>query len=71
MKNKLTGNVVLELENNSNSNVIAEITDNAYNTPANTKKLNANAGQTILFDLNKSFNWYDFSITIKGNTVFE
>ena len=51
------------------------ITDNAYKSaekiqtvkPATSNKI----APGIFIDTSKSYGWYDFSIKIKGNTLFE
>ena len=73
---KFTGNVEINFSNLSSTNKYTiEIIDNAYKTPirttfidtAGSKKANA----IIKLDLSKSFYWYDVSIKIKGNNIFE
>lgn len=73
---KLTGNAEIKLNNlNSANKYTVEITDNSYKTPpiitllepANSKK----AITMVKLDLQKNFNWYDISIKIKGNNIFE
>jgi len=66
-----TGNILFQLKNNSNSNISIDIKDNAYKAPSITKQLNANTQQNVDIDLSKNFGWYDLSITIKGNSMFE
>jgi phospholipase C len=66
-----TGNVVLQLKNNGNSSLSIDIRDNAYKAPSITKQLNANAQQNVVMDLSKNFGWYDLSITVNGNSMFE
>lgn len=70
-KKQLTGNAELTIKNNSNTSVTIEIKDNAYKIPVITKQLAANGEQTVMLDVSKSFNWYDVSVFIKGNDVFE
>ena len=71
LKNNLTGNIQFKLMNNSKANEIIEITDNAYGIAKKTVQLNANSEKIVLFYLDKSYGWYDFSIKINGNDVFE
>lgn len=71
LQNNLTGNIQFKLSNNGSANEIIEIADNAYHQPKKTVQLNANAENTISFYLDKSFNWYDFTIRTKGNNIFE
>ncbi|MEP6952154.1 MAG: phospholipase domain-containing protein [Ginsengibacter sp.] len=73
---KLTGNVVVKLTNLSSTNKYnVEIIGNAYKTSAVTTLLDVanlkNADGNITLDLNKSFNWYDITVKIKGNDIFE
>jgi phospholipase C len=71
LNNKLTGNVKLNLKNDSNTNYPIEINDNSYSTASINKQLDANSQQNVVLDLSKSFNWYDFSVRIDGNNAFE
>lgn len=72
--NRLTGNIVVLFNNTGNLPYEFEITDNAYKTPSRSIRINATtkqAMQSITLDLSKSFGWYDFSVKIKGNELFE
>ena len=73
---KITGNVEIKFSNlSSTTKYTIEIIDNAYKTPtvttfidtANSKK----ADTIIKLDRSKSFCWYDVSVKIKGNNIFE
>lgn len=72
---KLTGNVDLILGNLSNSVHQIEVIDHAYGNPAIKKVLGASAaipGRTIVpIDLSKQFGWYDFSVRLTGNALYE
>jgi phospholipase C len=68
---QVTGNIQLALNNNESRVLEIEITDKSYKTPARSVKLDKQSTKTLVLDLSKSFGWYDFSIKIKGNTVFE
>jgi len=73
---KLTGNVEIKLANLNPANTYTvDIIDNAYKTPVLTTSLDTaiskNAHQNIICNLNKSFNWYDITVKIKGNNIFE
>ncbi|HLK29619.1 MAG TPA: phospholipase domain-containing protein, partial [Puia sp.] len=68
---KLTGNVELSIKNNDASALTIEIKDNAYKNPAVIKAIAPNQEQKIVLDLSKSSSWYDFSIRVKGNDIFE
>ncbi|WP_259014613.1 phosphocholine-specific phospholipase C [Emticicia fluvialis] len=68
---KLTGNVELKIRNNSAQTVTIEVVDQSYKRGNHSKTVAAGAGATIVLDLAKNHNWYDFSVKIKGNTSFE
>ena len=73
---KHSGNVTIKLNNLNPANKYAvDIIDNAYKTPARTMLVDAanskTADASIVLNLNKSFCWYDFSVKIKGNGIFE
>jgi len=70
-KKSLTGNVVVKIRNNSTQKITVEIPDNAYKGKTQTKVLNPKAQASIPLDLNKQHGWYDFSVRVKGNTIFE
>ena len=70
-KKKLTGNVELIIKNTDNQSITIEITDNAYKSGNHTKVVAAMSSASIILDLSKSFGWYDFSIKVKSNQVFE
>jgi len=66
---KLTGNIEINLQNEGNANSI-EITDH-YTKSTQTKSLDASASSSVVLDLNKTYGWYDFTVTVKGNSTFE
>ncbi len=72
---KFTGNLVFQLMNDGTQPLTIEITDNAYKTTRRTHHLGAarskTASVTAVFDLSKSHSWYDFTVRVKGNNVFE
>ncbi|OQP62643.1 phospholipase C, phosphocholine-specific [Niastella vici] len=76
-----TGNIVLRLANtilkpaDGRGTVEFELVDNAYKTPAQQITV-PSTNQTIKYqyvtiNTAKSFGWYDFTVKIKGNAVFE
>lgn len=70
---KLTGNIVLSIDNATGKAQTIEIIDNAYKAPVITKALSAVSGNTMpsaTINLSKSFGWYDFTIRVKGNNSF-
>lgn len=64
-----TGNVIVQVTNKDKHPQVINVVDNSYKTATVTKTV----GTTVRIVINpaKSFGWYDFSIKIKGNTVFE
>ncbi|HTF28029.1 MAG TPA: alkaline phosphatase family protein, partial [Flavitalea sp.] len=76
MKQQLTGNIQLNVRNLNRANkVVLSITDNAYSGGSRTRTLSkagtSNDAEEIIIDLTKSFGWYDFTIRVSGNDVFE
>lgn len=67
------GDVELKLFNESKtSKHVIEITDNTYRSGTQTKSLNSvNATASLIINAAKSYGWYDFSVKIKGNSIFE
>jgi phospholipase C len=68
---KLTGNLVLHITNNDHKTHTLVIADKAYKTGPVTKTLATGTSTSIVLDLSKSHNWYDFGIKVNGNTTFE
>lgn len=68
---RLTGNIILTIKNNSGKQQAIEITDNAYHAPLQTKMLPADTETTVVINLGKSHHWYDVTVKIKGNDVFQ
>jgi phospholipase C len=72
---KLTGNIELVLRNQSKIPMRIEITDNAYKNAPVKKELDAtgnNSGNVIVpINLGKHFGWYDFTVRVTGNMLFE
>ncbi|GAB3258586.1 phospholipase C, phosphocholine-specific [Larkinella harenae] len=70
--NVLTGAVELKFSNlDAAKPITVEITDNAYKTAARTKVIPKGGRASVVLDLSKSYGWYDFSVKVSGNTVFE
>lgn len=69
--NKLTGNIKFYIANNSDKPQTFIIADNSYGKGSQTKLLAAGGKVSVILDLSKSSNWYDFSIRLQGNDVFE
>lgn len=69
---KPTGYLLVKLENtNTAAPVTVVISDNAYHQKNITRQLGKGEQQTILLPLDKSNCWYDFSIKVQGDGVFE
>jgi phospholipase C len=65
---KPTGNLVLQLSNHSESGTIhVEITDHAYGAARQSRTIAPAESATIDLDLQKSFHWHDFSVTVREN----
>ena len=68
---KLSGNVELMLVNLGSESQTVEITDHAYKANDHKKILPASGKSSLVLDLTKSHGWYDFSVKISGNSLFE
>ncbi|HEY4877479.1 MAG TPA: alkaline phosphatase family protein, partial [Puia sp.] len=68
---KPTGNIELKIGSANANLVVVEITDNAYKAAPATKTVNARSAEKIIIDLSKSHGWYDLTVKIKGNNIFE
>jgi phospholipase C len=71
----LTGNVVIRMTNDSKQAQTIIIKDNSYKTGQLIHTIGAkgsgNAMLEIVRDTSKSYGWYDFTVTIKGNASFQ
>lgn len=68
---KPTGNILLKVLNfDKNKKTSIKITDNAYKSGTQTKMLHAASSKatelTVVLNLEKNFNWYDFSVSVQG-----
>lgn len=70
-KKTLSGNVELKIKNSSSQKHTIEIVDNSYKGSPVTKVIAAGAIASVVLDLSKSSQWYDFSVKIKGNNSYE
>ncbi|MCF2443561.1 phospholipase C, phosphocholine-specific [Dyadobacter sp. CY345] len=68
---RLTGNVVVTITNLDTKPHTLSILDNSYKSGAQNKSVAAGGQASITLNLAKNFNWYDFSVKIKGNENFE
>lgn len=71
VKQLADGNAEIKFVNTSSHDYVAKIADNAYGNSIITKGIGSNKTEVVKTDLHKSFNWYNFTITIDGNTTFE
>ena len=67
----LTGNIELKIRNTSGNKITVQVTDNAYKTKPVSKTIAANAQASIIINLGKSKQWYDFSVKVNSNNRFE
>jgi phospholipase C len=70
-KNKLTGNIVLHFKNESRRAHKVKITDNAYGRGSVKAEIPASSSKTIVLNLEKSYNWYDFVVEADGYNPFK
>jgi phospholipase C len=68
---ELTGNALLVLKNTSKQTISFEVTDLAYQTDKRLVEVAQGKTETVLLDLSKSHNWYDFSVKVADNSTFE
>lgn len=69
--NKLTGNVELKITNTTGKPQVIEITDHSYKSNNYKKTIAPSAKSTIVLNLEKSHQWYDFGVKTAGYTAFE
>jgi len=67
---KLSGRLILSFDNKQDKPVEIKIVDNKYQANPQKLQLKGNASSSVSLDLSKQANWYDFSITLKGNEIF-
>jgi phospholipase C len=69
---RLSGKIELQIANlDPQRSYTVEITDMAYKQSKQTKAIDAAGTTRILLDLERSSNWYDFSVRISGVEGFE
>jgi phospholipase C len=68
---KLSGNVELEVINNSLLDYTIELVDHAYNNPKKDYRIAVGSTNQIVLKSSASYGWYDFSVRIKGEESFE
>ncbi|QHN05355.1 phospholipase C, phosphocholine-specific [Granulicella sp. WH15] len=62
----LTGNVEVRLRNTDKQSHTITVSDNAYKTERVTKTIAPGRETTVLLDLKKSHEWYDFTVSTEG-----
>ncbi|PWS27896.1 phospholipase C, phosphocholine-specific [Pedobacter yonginense] len=67
---KLSGNLLVEIQNKSSSELSLQIADPAYKSGIKRVNLKANAKTMVAISTKNSGNWYDISITQVGNKIF-
>lgn len=68
---RLSGNVLVSIRNNDKKTHEISIADNSYKTGSRTKSIAAGSQASVVLNLSKSHQWYDFSVRIKGLESFE
>lgn len=68
---KFTGNVIVDVVNSDTKPHTVVITDKSYKTTGQSKIVTAGGKASMVVDLSKSYNWYDFSVRLKGHDQFE
>ena len=68
---KLSGNIELLIRNKSKVAQTISVVDNAYHSNKILKEIAADSSSSIVIDPGKSYGWYDFSIKISDNSLFE
>ncbi|MEO6188584.1 MAG: alkaline phosphatase family protein, partial [Ginsengibacter sp.] len=70
-KNKLTGNLELNIKNlDSKDSRNIKVIDHGYGKPPSFKKISASGEEIIVLNLKESSGWYDFSIAVKDSNEF-
>lgn len=69
--NRCTGNIILEISNNSKTPITLSLTDNAYGRALQSFTIDAGGNKSIKIDLKKSSGWYDFTLAFNGNKIFK
>jgi phospholipase C len=69
---KLSGKIELKIVNHDRSRPhTVEVADLSYKTGGQKRVVGAAGSASFLLDLQRSFGWYDFRVTIQGAGVFE
>ncbi|KAA6432653.1 phospholipase C, phosphocholine-specific [Dyadobacter flavalbus] len=68
---RLSGNIRVSIRNNDKKPHEIIIADNSYKTGSRIKSIAAGSQASVVLNLSKSHQWYDFSVRIKGLESFE
>jgi phospholipase C len=68
---RLTGNLIVTVTNNDSKAHVLSLLDNSYKTQSQNKAIAAGTQVSMVLNLAKNYNWYDFSINLKGYDAFE
>jgi phospholipase C len=68
---KLSGNLLVNITNNDSKALSIRINDNAYKSGSVSKTIAANSSTSVVLDLKKNFNWYDFTVKVADYGTFE
>ena len=71
LKNKYTGHVSLVLQNSSSKAIKVKLKDNKYGAGLLNISIDPHGVKKMVVNTAKSKQWYDFSILIAGNSLFE
>ena len=71
LKKELTGNVELKVKNAAGQSYEITVADNSYKNPPVIKSIAAAKELSLILPLAKTQGWYDFTITVKGNSTFK
>ncbi|MEJ2882773.1 phosphocholine-specific phospholipase C [Pedobacter sp. GR22-6] len=70
LQKKSSGNIVLALRNSGKEALQISVIDNAYHSSPQKISLKPGASTSLLISLEKSFGWYDFSVTVYGTEMY-
>ncbi|RZL11211.1 MAG: DUF756 domain-containing protein, partial [Pedobacter sp.] len=66
----LSGNLVLSVTNNSSKMAHISIDDKSYKKGTKVLTVKSKGKSSLIFDLSKSFNWYDLEVTAAEHSDF-
>ncbi|MBE5319786.1 phospholipase C, phosphocholine-specific [Pedobacter sp. MR2016-19] len=69
-KASLKGNVALQLRNEGSQPLEVSIDDMAYKTGKRLLTVAPKGNASLILNLDKSHNWYDFQVSVKGNSSY-